>query len=166
MSKVLIRNATLDDVEAIMALAEKSWWPAYGELLPHDQITFMLEKIYSREALSRAISTCSQQFILLEDDGVGWGFAAYSQKERESDVYKLHKLYINPDTHGKGYGQQLVHEVVSRLKSNGLHVLDLNVYRHNKARAFYEKLGFKIIAEEKIPLGPYILDDYIMRLEF
>jgi ribosomal protein S18 acetylase RimI-like enzyme len=42
----------------------------------------------------------------------------------------------------------------------------LNVNRYNPAKDFYEKLGFKIILEEDIPIGQYWMNDYVMRLTF
>ena len=60
----------------------------------------------------------------------------------------------------------LVEEVKRRLKMQGIHTLDLNVNRHNKAREFYEKLGFAVIQEEDVPIGPYWMNDYVMRLSF
>ena len=42
---------------------------------------------------------------------------------------------------------------------------DLNVNRHNPALAFYERLGFQQHREEDIPIGPYWMNDYVMRKE-
>jgi ribosomal protein S18 acetylase RimI-like enzyme len=47
-----------------------------------------------------------------------------------------------------------------------MHVLDLNVNRNNQAKHFYEKIGFNVIREEDIPIGPYWMNDYVMRIEF
>ena len=44
--------------------------------------------------------------------------------------------------------------------------LDLNVNQLNKAAFFYEKAGFRMIREEEVPIGPYWMTDFVMRLEF
>ena len=45
----------------------------------------------------------------------------------------------------------------------GKETLDLNVNRHNKAKNFYEKMGFQVAYEEDIPIGKYWMNDYVMR---
>jgi hypothetical protein len=37
------------------------------------------------------------------------------------------------------------------------------VNRYNNAKSFYEKMGFAIVREEDIPIGPYWMNDYVMR---
>jgi hypothetical protein len=40
------------------------------------------------------------------------------------------------------------------------------VNRYNKAKGFYEKLGFKVIGKEDIDIGNgYLMNDYVMQLE-
>jgi diamine N-acetyltransferase len=72
---------------------------------------------------------------------------------------------VLPENHGKGFGKILVDEVVRRVSLDGGQTLDLNVNRFNKAKHFYEKLGFKVIGEEDVPIGPYFMNDFVMRLE-
>jgi ribosomal protein S18 acetylase RimI-like enzyme len=163
---IRILNATLSDVETIRQIAEKTWWPAYGEILTHVQIRYMLDVIYSENALKASMDHGHQQFIMLCDDDVVQGFASFAKTTDDDTVYKLHKLYVLPENPGKGYGTALVHEVIDRLLSKNIHTLVLNVNRNNKAKRFYEKLGFQIISEEDIPIGPYWMNDYVMRLIF
>jgi GNAT superfamily N-acetyltransferase len=92
-------------------------------------------------------------------------FAAYSPREENPEIYKLHKLYCLPQTQGKGYGKILISEVISKTLEAGVHTLDLNVNRHNKAKTFYEKMGFTVAYEEDIPIGKYWMNDYVMRKE-
>ena len=51
---------------------------------------------------------------------------------------------------------------VGLFKHNGAKILQLNVNRFNKAKDFYLAMGYKIIAEEDIPIGNYFMNDYIM----
>ena len=50
----------------------------------------------------------------------------------------------------------------NEVKKLGGENLTLNVNRGNKARYFYEKVGYQIIEEVDIPYFDFILDDYIM----
>jgi len=159
---VSIRNADTADIPAIRVLAEDTWWPTYTPLLADEQVRYMLDLIYSVEALTTVMTQGTQQFILLSDDQGPQGFAAYGARADEP-VYKLHKLYVRPGNQGKGYGRMLLHEVVQRVKNQGITTLDLNVNRYNPAKSFYEKAGFSVLREEDIAIGPYWMNDYVMR---
>jgi hypothetical protein len=56
-----------------------------------------------------------------------------------------------------------VEEIGKELQSAGAVLLYLNVNRHNKARLFYEKLGFIIAREEDNDIGNgFYMNDYVM----
>lgn len=157
-----IRNAGLTDIPVIRLLAEDTWWPTYQPILADDQIRYMLDLIYSVEALTAVMTQGMQHFILLLDDQGPQGFAAYGPRPDEP-VYKLHKLYVRPGNQGKGYGRMLLEEIVQRTKNQNITTLDLNVNKYNPARSFYEKVGFSILREEDVAIGPYWMNDYVMR---
>ncbi|MFB9841035.1 GNAT family N-acetyltransferase [Mucilaginibacter ginsenosidivorans] len=160
-----IRTATINDVETIRDLAEKTWWPTYGPLLDSEQISFMLGEIYSVGKIKSQLENDTQSYLILEEDGKPVAFAGYSAREEDAEIYKLHKLYCLPETQGKGYGKILIEAVIQKTLDAGKYTLDLNVNRHNKAKNFYEKMGFVIAYEEDIPIGKYWMNDYVMRKE-
>ncbi len=125
----------------------------------------MLNEIYAVKKITDQITGNTQTYLLLIEDNVPVGFAAYSPREENADIYKLHKLYCLPETQGKGFGKILINKVISKTLEAGRHILELNVNRHNKARSFYEKMGFEIAYEEDIPIGEYWMNDYVMRKE-
>lgn len=160
-----IQEATINDVETIRQLAEQTWWPAYSTLLDDAQIAYMLNEIYSPATIANQIKQSTQTYLLLTEDGQPVAFAAYSPRTANPEIYKLHKLYCLPVTQGKGYGKILINTVIEKVLAAGKHVLELNVNRHNKAKSFYEKMGFSVVYEEDIPIGPYWMNDYVMRKE-
>ena len=161
----LIREAAPDDVEIIRNIAETTWWAAYGPILEQEQIIFMLDYIYSIRKLASQLTHGTQTYLLLVEEEKPVAFAAYSPREEDPEIYKLHKLYCLPETQGKGYGKILLNEVIDKTLEAGRHTLDLNVNRYNKAKNFYEKLGFVVAYEEDVPIGKYWMNDYVMRKE-
>lgn len=159
----LIRKATEADVDSILQIAEQTWWPTYEPLLGKEQVAYMLGTIYSPDKITDQVKNGSQTFLVLVADGQPVAFAAYSPRGEDPEIYKLHKLYCLPVTQGKGYGKMLINAVVEQTKEAGKSTLDLNVNRDNKARTFYEKMGFEIAYEEDIAIGPYWMNDYVMR---
>jgi len=160
-----IKNATEKDVSIIHELAESIWWDTYSPILTKEQIRFMLDTIYDEEILRQQITNGEQSYVLLIEDDNPTGFASYSPRKENPDIYKLHKLYCLPQRQGKGLGKALLIEVEKEVKATGKKILELNVNKYNPAKTFYEKMGFEIIYEEDIPIGPYWMNDYVMRKE-
>ena len=98
----------------------------------------------------------------MEEEDEPLGFASYSQLP-ETDVYKLHKLYVLADRQGQGLGKIMMDFILEEIHSKGAVTLRLNVNRNNKARIFYEKLGFAIVSEEDVDIGNnFFMTDYVM----
>ena len=160
-----IKQATTTDVPTIRQLARPIWWHTYTQLLDEDHVAYMFKERYSIEELTNQIQDGSQTYLMLLDDDEPVAFASYGQREEDPEIYKLHKLYCLPQTQGKGCGKALLNTVFEQVAALGIKTLELNVHRQNKARSFYEKMGFAIAYEEDIPIGPYWMNDYVMRKE-
>jgi GNAT superfamily N-acetyltransferase len=159
-------DAGITDVPTIQDIAEKTWWPTYSKIISKEQIRYMLDTIYNSETIVETITNGSQHYILLNTDSISQGFASYGRRKEDPKVYKLHKLYVLPENHGLGYGKLLIEEVKRRLLGENVRILDLNVNRYNNAKSFYEKLGFSVVSQEDVPIGPYWMNDFVMRLRF
>lgn len=152
-------HASVEDIPTIITIQEKTWEPTYRDILSKEQIDYMFEKIYSAESLTEQMQS-GQHFMILLDGEEPVGFSAVS--EEKPGKFKLHKIYVLPATQGTGAGKYLLHETENYLKSVGGSVLSLNVNRYNKAKTFYEKMGFRVVDEQDIPIGPYWMNDYIL----
>lgn len=157
-----ITQATKAQLAIVKDLAYKIWPTAYGEILSETQLTYMLAKFYSLEALTEQLEQRKHIFLLAEDDGKIVGFASY-ELNIANDKTKIHKIYVLPETQGKGIGIQLINEIKKRAQEAKNKILFLNVNRFNKAQYFYKKLGFEIAYEEDIEIGQgYFMEDFVM----
>jgi diamine N-acetyltransferase len=161
-----ISQASEKEIPLIIDIAEKTWWPTYSQIISPEQIRYMLDTIYSPDTLKKHIVDGSQTFLILWEAGEPQGFAAFGMRPGDIGVFKVHKLYVLPARHEKGRGKALLDEIKNRLLQQDIHILDVNVNRFNPARIFYEKRGFKLLREEDVPIGPYWMNDYVLRLEF
>ena len=159
-----IRRATEADIKTIHHLAEATWAPTYSSILSQEQVDYMFEVIYAEDELAKQMQE-GQTFLLMFEEGEPVGFAAYSIKDEATGIYKLNKIYLLPGEQGKGYGKTLLSAVENETKQIGAKILDLNVNRYNKAKQFYERSGYHVHQEEDIPIGPYWMNDYVMRKE-
>jgi diamine N-acetyltransferase len=162
--EISIRIAMADDLPLIEDLAKRIWPQTYKEILTSQQMDYMMEQIYSSASLQRQFHQQQHTFLVVEFNNQPVGFAAYSLVQ-DNGIYKLHKIYIDPTIQGKGIGKATIRFITDSLQARQATALQLNVNRYNKARFFYEKLGFVIIREEDIDIGNgYYMNDYVMEL--
>lgn len=159
---IRIQAATLADVPTIVQLAEATWEPTYRFIISREQIEYMYRVIYTPASLQRQMAEQGHTFLLVYVDEQAAGFASYSVKPAAGH-YHLNKIYVLPSHQGMGLGQRLIEAVEQAVRAAGGQLLDLNVNRHNPALAFYEHLGFQRHHEEDIAIGPYWMNDYVLR---
>jgi ribosomal protein S18 acetylase RimI-like enzyme len=162
-SPLHIQPATEQDIPAIIALAEATWEPTYRFIISKEQIDYMYRVIYTPASLRRQMRDQHHQFLLAYVEGHASGFASYSEKPE--GIYHLNKIYVLPSHQGQGLGQSLVTAVLAAVQQAGGKALELNVNRHNPALAFYERQGFAQHREEDIAIGPYWMNDFVLRKE-
>lgn len=100
-------------------------------------------------------------FLIISDDDKDVGFASY--QHTGDKIYKLHKIYILPEMQGKSAGRFLLNYIIQKIIAENGTALQLQVNRFNKAKEFYERIGFKVIKEANFDIGNgYFMNDYIM----
>lgn len=160
---ILLRKGKEEDIESIQHIASKTWPNAYGSIISQEQIDYMLKKMYNKGELLSQLQQ-GYTFLMAEEDNKDLGFAVFSIIDSTNRIFKLHKLYVLPDTHGKGVGKLLINEVVNLAKRAGGVSLELNVNRDNKATTFYEKAGFTVKETVNLDIGNgFFMNDYIMQ---
>ncbi len=160
MSNLSIIPAAEDDIPLIRLLTNKIWPQTYSSIISKEQIDYMLEMMYSVQSLEKQMRT-GAPFIIVYDEGEPVGFASYG--EISPNVFKLHKIYILPSQQGKGTGKFVIDYIIADIKNKGAAALQLQVNRRNKAKSFYEKIGFAVIKEFDFDIGNgYVMDDYLM----
>ena len=159
---ILLRKAKEQDIEAIQNIANSTWYNTYADYLSAEQIEYMLDKMYDKGVLLYQLQE-GQIFLIAEEAQRDVGFAGFSVSDRESNCYKLHKLYVLPEMHGRGVGKLLLNEVVSQVRNLGGKSLELNVNRNNKAADFYKAAGFEIKKSVDLDIGEgFFMNDYLM----
>ncbi len=159
---MMLRPASVDDLEIISSIANRTWPATYGNILSADQLNYMLALFYSAEALTANIKN-GHQFLLALEDGIAYGFLGLEHNHNQKNNTHIHKIYVLPDAQGKGLGRMLVQEAVAIAKSCGSIAVTLNVNRSNPARCFYEKLGFIVKYSIDIELEHgYLMEDFMM----
>lgn len=159
-----IIKAGFGDYNLVHTLAEKVWPQTYKNILTQDQITYMFEMMYSQKSYNEQIEKKGHEFLLIRDESGYLGFASYELNYDNKPITKVHKIYVLPQTQGKGAGRALIDKISQIAADNNNTVVSLNVNRYNTAIRFYEKIGFIKAGQEDIDIGNgYLMEDYIMQ---
>jgi diamine N-acetyltransferase len=162
MSVAQIIPASEEHLPAIADLARRIWHECYPTIITREQIEYMLTRMYSVETLEAELRSGIHYERLLID-GELCGFASFGPTE-QNDTIKLHKLYLHPNQHGRGFGTSLLRHCENEARKLGARQLTLNVNKHNtKAIAMYQRNGFSIADSVVVDIGHgFVMDDYVM----
>lgn len=161
-------KAGLADIPVIQKLSDVAWPHTFRELLSPEQITYMMNMMYSTPSLQKQIGEQNHHYLLAKDDNGYLGYLSYEMNYNDSRLTKVHKIYILPDAQGKGVGRFFIENISEIARDNGAKGLSLNVNKYNdKAINFYRRMGFDIHHSEENDIGDgFIMDDYVMNKEF
>ncbi|WP_426477271.1 GNAT family N-acetyltransferase [Chryseobacterium sp. CBSDS_008] len=157
-------EAKTEDIPLIQNLARRSWETAYAGIISDEQIDYMLGEMYSANEISKHLENPDYHYYLIFDEGNDSyeGFMGY-EHGYEDGTTKLHRIYLLPESKGKGFGKGALDFLKKKLCESSDHRIILNVNKENNARKFYESQGFKIYNELVLDIGNgFVMDDYVM----
>jgi RimJ/RimL family protein N-acetyltransferase len=156
------RQADIEDIAVIQALARSIWGEAYSGILSQEQIGYMLQMMYSGKVITEEILSGTVWDLIIAD-GRPCGYVSYAVAEDNS--VKLSKIYIGKDFRGRSIAADSLDRVKQYAARNGKDYVYLTVNKNNRpAIRAYEKNGFAITASVVTEIGQgFVMDDYIMK---
>jgi GNAT superfamily N-acetyltransferase len=137
---LVVRDAGIDDVEAIARVQVRSWQEAYAHVFAAEdlaELSVERRQEVAREALGSAVG------LVAERDGEVLGFAFAGPSRDTEGVAELYSIYVDPNDWGTGLGRELILEVERRLREHGFSGAELWVLEDNpRGRRFYEAAGW------------------------
>lgn len=161
---VEFKELEISDWAKIQKIANETWPNTFGQIIPHDQIDYMLRLIYNEESLKRQMLEKGHQFILAEKDNQALGFTSYEINYNSQPQVMIHKLYILPISQGLGMGAKFIMLLTELALKNKNTQLRLKVYfKNTRAITFYKKNGFRKTGVETTDIGNnYKIIDNVM----
>lgn len=161
-----LRQASTEDIGTIRAIAGEAFPATYGSILSPEQMAYMMQWMYAPESLARQMNEEGHTFILALHNGRPCGYV--SIERQDTGLFHLQKLYVLPDSQGRGIGRFLFEAAIRHIKH--MHPspcrMELNVNRHNRARHFYERMGMTLLRSGDFPIGNgFFMNDHIMGME-
>lgn len=99
-------------------------------------------EIDEKEECPAGLITCLELKKCGTDETIGAAVLIYTE-----DVYVIKAVAVEAEYRGKGYGIQLVRQMLDEAASRGAD----KVYLNAKIPEFYKKLGFETLQREKAP---------------
>jgi ribosomal protein S18 acetylase RimI-like enzyme len=141
---VRVRDASLDDVDAIARIGSASLIAQYGDVVDRAAVDATIEQTYSKESVSDSLTRCvaaaDAEFLVAERDGAVRGFLHYDAFGTEPE---LHRLYVDATDRGAGVGGALIEELHARLGPSASYML-LVMEGNDRAVRFYQRHGAEV----------------------
>ncbi|MDC8101563.1 GNAT family N-acetyltransferase [Chryseobacterium rhizosphaerae] len=157
-------EAMAKDIPLIQDLARRSWENAYADILSAEQMEYMLAEMYSETEIENHLQNPDYHYYLIQDENNSSfeGFIGY-EHDYEPQTTKLHRIYLVPESKGKGFGKEALQFLNLKVAENGNERIILNVNKYNSARNFYESQGYKVFGEGTFDIGRgFVMDDFLM----
>ena len=135
----VLRPATVDDFDFMFAL-KKVNFKQYVEKIWGWEDDF--QKEWLRKDLSQ--QPIRKQIIVVDDNAAG---VYEAQMADEGDCH-INEISLLPEYQNKGIGTALLTAVLHENKQRGVKTM-LQVFKDNKAKQLYERLGFTVSGETK-----------------
>lgn len=158
-----IVEATTDHIYNIQVLSNVIWPATFSNILSQEQISYMMDMMYSTSSLEKQMNELNHHYLLAEEDGEYLGYLSYELNYKGTPITKIHKIYVLPSIQGKGVGRLFIDAVSKLALKNNNTLLSLNVNRYNRAIDFYKRMGFDFFASENIEIGNgFLMEDFVM----
>ena len=166
---MIIRKAEKRHAQQLAHLHIASWKSAYRTIIS-DEILNQLDEVKRAESFEKSFELRLGETYVLEENNIIVGFTTFDNcrdDDKGITTGEIWGVYISPDHWRKGYGTKLTDFAESILLSWNKKEIVLWVLENNyEARAFYEKIGYKLEGKSKIlkRLGNLRAVRYIKRL--
>lgn len=151
-----------EDIISFYNLANKVWHEYFPCILEKEQIDYMVNMFFSKNAMKESINDGYEfYFAKHNDESIGF-IAVHPEKEKMF----LSKFYLTLENRGKGFASKMMNFVKDRTKSLNLKSIYLTVNKYNSHTIdVYKHYGYKTTSCEQTEIGQgFIMDDYVMEL--
>ena len=139
-----IRQATVDDADAIAAVNVRTWQVAYANVLPASFLSSLdVDARAQRWRTNLASEPPTATFVAVAAEVVG--FASVGPDRGDPTYGEVYAIYVDPPYWSSGTGLALMRQAERHLAAAGFNEIRLWVLEENpRARRFYERYGFRL----------------------
>lgn len=144
------RQADAQRLAELGKITARHW---FSDVYSASELDAFLQRDFTAEGLRQQLAAPDTfTFLIHEVGGTAVGFARINWDRPvpfgEQRGAELQKIYYLPERTGEGLGRRLMAAAQETVAARGVRILWLDVLKSNpRARALYERLGFKVIGE-------------------
>jgi diamine N-acetyltransferase len=155
---------TDEDIDEVVKIAHPIWIEHYTPIIGIEQVEYMLENLHSKENIKEDIVEKGYLYFLIKTEQT----IGYIGLQISEDKLFLSKIYIASGARGQGVGRLAMDYIKSLAKQHKLKKISLTVNKNNTdSITAYQKIGFAKTADVCADIGGgFVMDDYLMELEF
>lgn len=159
-----IRRAGFEDRDLLVALGRETFFDTFVGTCSDEDMDLFLRESFAPEKVEREIGQEGSFFYVLS--GAGDGALGYARlfadpecsgglpEEYRADAIELVRFYLKRKAFGTGAAQLLMAHCLEEARGMGFARMYLGVWEKNlRAQRFYEKSGFRKIAEKIFMVG-------------
>lgn len=163
VSGVGIRAATMADCAAVAKVHVRTWKESFAGIVPQPFLDKM--SVGKRaEAFAAGFAAPFYSMYVAETPGRGIvGFADFGAPRENIDAYdgELYAIYLLPEFQRKAIGERLFRRGIEFLKGRGRRSMYLLALEVSPYRAFYEKMGGRLVGKKQIEIEGATYDELI-----
>jgi ribosomal protein S18 acetylase RimI-like enzyme len=137
---ILLREASLDDLEQVVEVFLACWRGSYATVLPEPLVASMTDE-RATALWRRALNSPTGTTVVAVRDGHVLGVTRFDTAGQQGAV---HSLYVSPDAQGLGLGTRLLDHATAAFVACGQRSAELWVFADNAPSiAFYGSRGWR-----------------------
>lgn len=140
---VTVREAVLDDLDAVLAVGHATWPATYEPIAGADYVAMGLAKWWTADATLPALR--AGRVLVAEVEGQVVGMASSGPLEGRLVLWKL---YVLPQSQGHGVGSLLMDAVLERAARTQDEIRLTYLEGNEQAAGFYRSRGFVELSRE------------------
>ena len=169
--RISIPKANLATATRLAAMGRQTFSETFGTTNTRADMTAYLAATYGPELQLAQLQNPANTYLLAEMQGQAVGYALLEQvsalgllPEANTKQLEIKQLYILEDWIGTGLGSALMRRCLEIARAENCTAVVLGVWEHNeRAKAFYQRFGFREIGEVEFKLGEDVQRDLIYR---
>ena len=167
-----------NQLPTLVALARETFVSTFAEQNNPDDFAAYVDTAFTLEVFKKEFYTEGSVFYFAENEGQLIGYFKLNHNKVPQDAIntvpefnthkalimtELERIYLTEATHGKGFAEVMMNEIVQLTQANKSAYIWLGVWEENrKAIKFYQKMGFEKFGEHIFMIGEDAQTDWLM----
>lgn len=166
------KKCTDEDLDLLIEISIKTFKSAFEAHNDPKDFSEYLKNAFNVSSMQNQLKEKNTEFYIIYENKTLIAYIKLNKGKAQTETFdqpsiELERIYVLPQHIGKGYGRNILKQVLEMTHSQKASFLWLGVWEHNlDAIRFYESHGFVKFDEHPYYLGQDKQTDWLMKFEF